>query len=167
MKKRISNRRQQAGFSLLELLLVLGVMTILAGLGTGGAKGVRQWLAVNESRSLFMEIRSACQHYRMEHGEWPSSLLGGEVGLNSGEQEWRAQLAPYMDRRVVDRAIEDGFGNAGVYLIIDGDGDHWIERERFEAVDAESLPDRIWARVVLYSVNPGGVLVAASWEDEH
>lgn len=155
-----------AGFSLVELLLVLGVMAILGGLGMAGIKGVHNWLGAQQSRSLFTELQNACRIYRMEHGAWPDAFLNGETELNAEGSGWRNQLAPYLESRVADRLLEDGFGNTRIFLIVDLDGDHWIEREAFAAADPLQLPGRLWARVVIYSMDNAGALAAVSWSDE-
>lgn len=163
MQGRKHQRHRQDGFSLLELLIVLGILSLLAGIGAGGSRGVRQWLAVNETRSLFMELENACQLYRMEQGGWPSALAGGETDLNEAGSGWRTQLASYMERRVLDQTLEDGFGNTRIYLILDEDGDHWIKSEQFETLDAAMVPSRIWSRVAVYSLDAEGHLAGANW----
>lgn len=154
------------GFSLLEVLLVLGVMSILAGLATGGSKGIRNWLAASESRSLFMEMENACLQYRMNHGRWPPALGQTETELNADGGDWRDALAPYLERRVVDRVLRDGFGHTRLFLLVDLDGDRWIERDQFRALGEADRPERIWARVAMYSLDEDGALVSTSWTDE-
>jgi prepilin-type N-terminal cleavage/methylation domain-containing protein len=166
MKRNSLKQAPRAGFSLIELLLVLGIMAILGGLGAAGFKGVHAWLGAQQSRSLFAELQNACRLYRMERGTWPESFLDGEADLNAEGSGWRDQLGPYMESRVADRTIEDGDGNTRIFLIVDADGDHWIERDAFIAADPGQLPDRIWARVVVYSLDGEGALAATSWTDE-
>ncbi|NDV63494.1 type II secretion system protein [Puniceicoccales bacterium CK1056] len=156
----------KAGFSLLELLVVLGILSLLAGLATGGSKGIQNWLAASESQSLFMEIANACQQYRMEHGEWPEAFRAGETDLNAAAEDWSKALAGYLERRVLDRVLRDGFGNTRLFLVLDSDGDHWIEPGQFEAMEEGIVPDRIWARVAIYSLDEAGRLTAKSWTDE-
>lgn len=157
---------QRSGFSLLEMMLVLGLLGIFAGIGLGGLPGLRTWMARQDSRSLFLELCTACQLYRLEHGSWPEVFLDGELALRESGTGWRRALAPYMERRVMDRELADGFGNTDLYLVVDGDDDHWIGDDAFEALAEGQRPSPLWSRVVVYSLDGNGRLAAWSWSDE-
>lgn len=166
MSKSQSSRHPVHGFSLLELLVVLGILSLLAGLASSGSKGIRNWLAAQESEALFLEIKNACHRYRLDHGRWPGTFMEGETGLNASGGTWREQLSGYMERQVIDRIVEDGYGNSRLFLLMDTDGDHWINREQFESVEGAGLPDKIWARIAIYSLDASGNLISKSWSDE-
>lgn len=166
MKRKNGQKSGHRGFSLVELLMVLAVLGILAGIGGAGVKGLRRWMAESESRSLFIELATACRLYRMDHGTWPAGLLRGEVALNGSDPSWKAALAPYLERRIWDRKVVDGFGHEALYLIVDADGDHWIAGSSFEALPTDQRPGRIWARTAVYSLDAENRLAAWSWQDE-
>lgn len=159
--------RGKAGFTLMELLIVVAIMSLLAGLGATGLQGIRGWMARQETLSLFHELENACRLYRMDHGKWPESLLPGEIDLNALSRGWRDDLGPYMERRLEDTDLKDGFGNTALFLVIDEDGDHWIPRESLESLPSSTLPDRVWARVAIYSLDGEDKLQMGNWEDEN
>jgi len=153
-----------SGHSLLELLVVLAVLGVLAGIGFAGAQGIRGWLARGETRALFLELQTACRLYRHEQGGWPPALLGGELALNGDGPDWRAALAPYLERPVIGCELADGFGNTRLFLLVDHDDDHWIGAAEFRALAPEARPERLWERVAVYSLDADGRLAAASWQ---
>jgi prepilin-type N-terminal cleavage/methylation domain-containing protein len=155
--------RISPGFSLLEMLVVLAVMAILSAVGLSGVQGIRNWTAVNQTHGLFGELENACRLYRLDHGGWPEAFMAGEVELNGPGTAWREALAPYMETQVLEVALTDGFGNDGLHLLLDVDGDHWIRRSEFRALAGELRPERVWANVVLYSLDGNGDIVVKSW----
>jgi prepilin-type N-terminal cleavage/methylation domain-containing protein len=166
MKPDHTSRSGCRGFSLIELVAVLGVLAILAGIGASGLRGVQVWMRERASAQLFMELQTACRLYQMERGDWPASLRSGEIELNAPESGWREALAPYLERPVHDRVIRDGFGNERILLVVDVDGDRWIEGRELAALPVEERPTRLWARVAVYSLDEAGKAVAKSWSHE-
>lgn len=147
----------------MELILVLGLLGLLAGLTAPAVGGVRAWLAGRESQLLFMDVESACRLYRMEHGSWPEPLSQGEIGLNESTVAWRDVLAPYLERRIEAQVLEDGHGNTDIRIVLDVDGDHWIDGTQLRGLPESNRPARIRARVAIYSLNPNGSLSAKNW----
>lgn len=158
------NRNGAGGFSLMELVLVLGLLGLLAGLTAPALRGIRLWLSERESRLLFMEVETACRLYRMERGGWPDELTGREIFLNGGTVDWRRVLGPYMERPVADEALVDGRGNTDIRMVLDADGDHWIEGSELSGLTEAERPERLWARVAIYSLDTDGNLSAKNWE---
>lgn len=155
--------RNPVGFTLLELVLILGVLGILAGISSPAIRGIRDWLADRESRLLFMELETACRLYRMEWGDWPEELANEEVELSADPATWRRLLGPYMGEGPQDGMLSDGHGNTDIRLVLDADGDHWIEGSRLIGVPEADRTERLWARVAIYSLDADGNLVAKSW----
>jgi prepilin-type N-terminal cleavage/methylation domain-containing protein len=160
------NHGRRSGFTLMEMILVLGLLGLLAGLTTPALRGVRDWLAVRESHLVFMEVETACRLYRVEHGHWPEALTRGEVRLDADRVDWRSALGLYMERPVMDELLVDGRGNTDIRLVLDADGDHWIEGNDLSGLPEADRPQRLWARVALYSLDDHGNLSATSWEME-
>ena len=151
------------GMSLLELLVVLGVMAILAGVGLPGLRSVQDWLARTESRALFGEIQTACRIVRLQQDEWPLVFQEGEIALNEDGAGVRKWLIPFMESRIEGILVEDGYGNTDIRLIVDIDDDHWIKAEDFQGLEPANRPPAIWARAVVYSLDGAGRLAASSW----
>ena len=148
---------------MVEMLIVLSIMGILAGLGISGTTGIRRWMGTIQTEALFMELESACRMYRLETGEWPSGGRSGEWDLEGNASGLRMELASFLENHGPNDRLEDGFGNRTLYLIFDTDGDHWIEPSDFEALSEADRPERLWKRVVAYSLGKDGELVAQSW----
>lgn len=154
---------RRGGFTLLEMLLVIGIAVLMMGLSGSAWQGIRRWQAGAESRLLFMELENACGLYRQETGDWPAGLQEGELGL-AGSLALQEALAPYLERPLLGTTLRDGFGNTDIRLIVDADGDHWIEASDFAGLEPDRRPSRLWARVVVYSLGGDGRLGAASWD---
>ena len=67
-------RRPSSGFTLLELMLVIGIIAILASLlfpvVIGARAKVKQQQAMADTRTILMAIKA----YRQEYGKWPAQV---------------------------------------------------------------------------------------------
>lgn len=87
---RHSNRsRRQAGFTLLELLLVMAILVVLAGLGTVAYTRIGNTANIRACKVQIKEIKNNCIAYKLQVGNYPRSL-NDLVVLPSGmsEGEW-------------------------------------------------------------------------------
>lgn len=165
MKSTNSGCSRGQGFSLLELLVVLGIIAILAGIGAGGISGFRHWMAEYRTQVLFGEIESACRLYRHDHGDWPDALAPGVVELNQcGESFWEA-LAPYLERLIEHGSLEDGHQNTDIRAGVDLDGDRRIPGVSLPGIVNGAVPENIWKPFIIYSLDKEGTLVAYNWGD--
>lgn len=147
----------------MELVLVLGLLGLLAGVTVPAVSGVRAWLAGRESQLLFIEVESACRLYRMENGAWPGPMTQGEVALNATPGAWRDALGPYIERDIHEKPLADGHGNTDIRVALDVDGDHWVDGSQLRGLPESQRPVRIRARVAIYSLGTDGKLSAKNW----
>jgi general secretion pathway protein G len=74
-----SRRRRGRGFTLIEVLMVLAILVIIAGLAAANLFGLFASGQVRAARAQFAAIETALDAYRLEWGQYPPSL---EVLLN-------------------------------------------------------------------------------------
>lgn len=61
------------GFTLLELLIVISIIGVLAGISLFGLKGARETARDGRRKADFEEIRSALEFYRADCDQYPPS----------------------------------------------------------------------------------------------
>jgi prepilin-type N-terminal cleavage/methylation domain-containing protein len=160
----MKNRKVSAtGFSLLELLVVLGIAGLLAGGAMSAAVGLSQWQGMIRSRSIMNELELAVRLYRNDSGQWPDQLSRGEVAVNGNSLFILKELEPYLESLDPEKPVEDGFGNQKIYLLVDQEGDNWILGSDFRALPESARPERIRQRIGIYSLDEDGRLAASNW----
>jgi len=145
--------------------MVLAILSVLGGLGWSGLGGLKRWQAVQESRALFLELQTACRSYRVDHGRWPDALADGILRLEEMQTGWADELAPYLERNVWNEQVTDGFGNSSIRIVVDLDGDHWINASDLPDLADHERPDHLWDRVVVFSLDAVGRLAFQSWDN--
>lgn len=64
------------GFTLVELLVVMTIIAILAGLGLVSYQGARKSARDGKRKADLEQIRSALEMYRADNGTYPADLSG-------------------------------------------------------------------------------------------
>ena len=104
--------QQQRGFTLVEVLVVVAIIAILAGLALPALSGMRRKAQVDEARALLELVKLKVEQYRNDFGDYPPSRLRGvgvteTNGQNDGIEAMvralhtTAKSGPYM-------ALKDG-----------------------------------------------------------
>lgn len=104
----VAKSRRLAGFTLLELLVVLAILALIASLA---GPQVLRWVGDSKSKSARVQISNLSQGidlYRLEVGTYPPTL-DALVSKPSGADRWNG---PYLQKRVVPK---DPWGNAYIY----------------------------------------------------
>jgi prepilin-type N-terminal cleavage/methylation domain-containing protein/prepilin-type processing-associated H-X9-DG protein len=88
-----------AGFTLLELLVVLAVISILIGLVVVGLQSVRSKAQVVSGTSTMRGIGNAVSLYIGEYGSFPGPLFSNQIAYIPGSRAGHlvAWLAPYFE----------------------------------------------------------------------
>jgi prepilin-type N-terminal cleavage/methylation domain-containing protein len=85
----VHRRHAHGGFTLVELLLVIALISVLAGLALGAMAGARQRAATARARAELALLSQALAHYRQRYGDYPQradapeeffAALAGRVG---------------------------------------------------------------------------------------
>lgn len=95
-----NNKRHQFGFTLLELIIVIGIISILATFLVATLNPFEQFKKSNDARrkSDLSQLQKSLEQYYSDNGRYPSSdssfLI---VGLDGNSIQFGSSWTPYMD----------------------------------------------------------------------
>ncbi len=101
MVRQSRNRSGHKGFTLLELLLVMAILVVLAGLGTAAYTRLGSAQSVRAAKYEIKNIKNLCVAYKLQVGNYPAQLKD-LVTLPGGltQAEWNG---PYYQEGVVPK----------------------------------------------------------------
>ncbi|WP_372794858.1 type II secretion system major pseudopilin GspG [Pontiella sp.] len=103
-KQKNHMNRRKGGFTLIEILLVVVIIGILAGIGIPALSGKSEQAKIAQAQANIKTLESALAIYEMNNGAYPSSLDGL---LDSSKQGF-----PFLDKQSVPK---DPWGNPFSY----------------------------------------------------
>ncbi len=106
MKKRTTIVGRQAGFTLIEVLLVVVIIGILVGVAIPRLGGRVRQAEISRAQADIQSIGLALRMYELDNGEYPSSL--DALVSNPGARNWNG---PYLEGGLPT----DPWGNAYLY----------------------------------------------------
>ncbi|MEN9706020.1 MAG: type secretion system protein [Pseudomonadota bacterium] len=112
MRTRYGARKAQAGFTLLELLVVMVIIGLLAGFVAPRYFAQVGKSEVKAARAQIDALDKALEQYRIDMGHLPSASQGLEA-LNVAPQGETGWSGPYLKKAVP----LDPWGNAYVYAV--------------------------------------------------
>ncbi len=106
------------GFTLMELLVVMAIITILAGMAIGGAQMARKRGGVTKTQSTIAALEAAIDMYEMDIGSYPAagSLLTALTDENSQPAEWNGPYLRVKEEDLIDGQYVDAWGNPYAYI---------------------------------------------------
>lgn len=113
-----SRRRRRGGFTLMEVLLVVAILLILAGLATVAITRTYKGARVNAAKLDINTISQTIDAYYLDNGQFPPSL-DALVTLPDGlpnPQKWNG---PYLQKGLPT----DPWGQAYIYQV---DGEQFV-----------------------------------------
>lgn len=99
--------RARGGFTMTELMVVIGIIAVLAGLLLVAMKGVRARALFTKTQSVMQQFRSACDSFQMEHARYPG-IIPESVFAD-------ASVNPVPPISGMENALLDLMGGAYVY----------------------------------------------------
>jgi len=140
--RRRSDRRRprEAGFSLLELLVVLAILALLAGLVAPRVIGYLGGAKTDTAKLQLRNIESALDLYRLDMGKYPASLEA-LVAQPAGEERWKG---PYLKKA---SGLNDPWGEPFKYRFPGQHGEYdlfSLGADKAEGGDGEDQDVRSW-----------------------
>jgi general secretion pathway protein G len=84
-QKSEARRRKAVGFTLIELMVVISVILVLAGIIVGGAKYAQTKAARSRAQAEIATMETALEHYKSDNGVYPlSTAMRLNAQANSG-----------------------------------------------------------------------------------
>lgn len=143
-----SHKAAQAGFSMVELMTVIGIMVVLAGLLVASLPGVQSRVNRQKVEAFIAELEGGLASYQIDHGIYPqnppsgdrdqSGILGAQVLYKHLSGDWNLDgevdsklSGDSKDEKVyvpkLAMAQNEGSGDArasdiGGYMVIDAYG---------------------------------------------
>ena len=118
MNRKISvdARRAQSGFTLVELLIVVIILSILAAIVVPQFIGATDDARLATADTTLANMRSALDLYYQQHSEYPSALLDGDGGAADSAAAFLSQLSQYTDSAGDVALAKDATHIYGAYL---------------------------------------------------
>lgn len=102
------NKNSRAGFTLVEILLVVAILGILAGVAVQKFSGYTKKANIQAARISIGAIKGAVDRYEIDNGVYPPTLQS--LITKGNENNWNG---PYME----DKALKDPWGSDFSYSV--------------------------------------------------
>jgi prepilin-type N-terminal cleavage/methylation domain-containing protein len=121
-------------YSLVEMLVVIAIIAILAGMGAGGYTVARRWLAQSRTEAILAKLKIAIESYKNDKGYYPlpqGSVVNFKLDTNAkdftsgthtgNELQPRNNMNNFVDYSKIQQ--DQSFkvpGNPNIYYVKDG-----------------------------------------------
>jgi len=105
-----SRERNQAGFTLMEMLVVISIIAILAGLLMTGVTAARRNAAKRRMLMMLQRIAAAVESYELDFGDYPEGagdeVSGALLYLALSTEEMNGPYIELQQHELVDRDFD-------------------------------------------------------------
>jgi general secretion pathway protein G len=108
-----SRRQQQAGFTLIEIMVVILILGLLATLVVQSLRGATDKAKRTKAMADIAELKTALDRYYIDNGSYPSSDQGLQALVTPPSQG--TQTANYEEGGYIRRIPNDPWNNPYVY----------------------------------------------------
>ena len=108
-------RRRNAGFTLVELLVVLVILMVVGGIAVQNFTGEEDKAKVKATKVSFTQLETALERYKLDVGNYPSEDDGLIALMEAGN--WAGK---YLTKQ---KALRDAWGNDYHYSMPGPDGE--------------------------------------------
>jgi prepilin-type N-terminal cleavage/methylation domain-containing protein len=158
-------RDARRAFTLIELLTVMAIIGILAGITFGVVKGVQERSAIGQAKSELAAIAQALESYKRQYGDYPQSGTGNALPASTSVSSSDAQY-------VVFNALAGKLGPKGALI----DGRAFVELGKLSLLSSAPLDQPSasgvgavsnafidpWGRLYLYAYKANNLVAAGA-----
>lgn len=109
------------GFTIVEMLMVLGIIAVLLGLVTSAAMTAIRHAREKRTAASLQVIQAGIATYRSQNGEWPGPLKGyAENGLSGGRRNYTLNDSEYD--QVLTEIVKESVNSSAANPMMDVTG---------------------------------------------
>lgn len=105
----------------MELLVVMAIVVILAGMAAGGAQMARKRGAITKAKAAVAALEAAIDMYELDLGEYPPGGNAAMAQALSGDShpnpEWNGPYIRFKEEETANGEYLDPWGNPYVYTV--------------------------------------------------
>src|SRR5262245_54602372 len=101
--------RRRRGFSLIELLAVIAILSVLLGLILAAVQRVRASAARTRCANHLRQLGTALHDYHTAHGRLPPGMSYNDEKDPQPFLSWLARLLPYVEQDALWRQTEEAY----------------------------------------------------------
>ena len=113
MDKKIDKKNNRAGFTLIELMVVVVILGILAGMLVPKLMGRTDQAKATKAKVDITSLETALKLFRLDNGRYPSTSEGLQALITSPENDTGYNQGGYLEKGNVPK---DPWGNEYLYL---------------------------------------------------
>jgi prepilin-type N-terminal cleavage/methylation domain-containing protein len=95
--KRAAERRALQGFTLIEILVVIAIIGLLAGIALVAFGGARGFFAGATAKARLTDVGTALEMYKQKYGEYPPDSCACRCCFNPSSPNYEKRGASFAD----------------------------------------------------------------------